>query len=161
MTRLRDRGRGSCSGREFSIVALLFALFVVAAACGKKGPPRAPELVMPEPITDLKAEVQPKVIALTWSRPTRYVGGKELRDLVGFVIFRKDVATSCPTCPAPYRELVSLGVEDQERFVKKKRFAFADRELSRDRIYYYRVFSQLRDGSLSEPSNEAQAVWRP
>jgi hypothetical protein len=136
-------------------------LFVFAAACGKKGAPRAPELATPEPITDLKAEVQPKAVTLTWSRPTKYVDGQELRDLAGFVIFRKDVATSCPTCPAPYRELASLGVEDQERFVKKKRFAFADQELSRDRIYSYRVFSQLRDGSLSEPSNEAQVVWRP
>jgi hypothetical protein len=131
------------------------------SACGKKGPPRAPELATPEPITDLKAEAQPKVITLTWSRPTRYVDGKELRDLAGFVIFRKDVATSCPTCPVPYRELASVGVEDRERFVKKKRFAFADQELSRDRIYHYRVFSQLSDGSLSEPSNEAQAVLRP
>jgi hypothetical protein len=154
-SRIEDRGW------RIAGFGLLLCVAVLSLACGKKGPPRAPELATPEPITDLKAEVQPKAVVLTWSRPMRYVDGKELRDLAGFVIFRKDVAASCPTCPAPYRELASVGVEDQERFVKKKRFALADQELIRDRIYHYRVFSQLRDGSLSEPSNEAQAVWRP
>ncbi|MGH7829846.1 MAG: hypothetical protein ACREP8_06670 [Candidatus Binatia bacterium] len=129
--------------------------------CGKKGDPRAPELAMPETIRDLRAGVEDRGVVLTWSRPTRYVDGKDLRDLAGFVIFRKDVSKNCPDCPVPYRQRAEVNVEDQEKFVKKREYRFVDQELTPQTIYRYRVFSKLRDGSLSEPSNEVEAAWRP
>jgi hypothetical protein len=107
----------------------------------------------------LKAEAQAKAIALTWSRPTRYVEGRALRDLAAFVIFRQDVSKSCPDCPVPFRERAKVSVEDQEKFIQKKRFAFIDQELLPQTTYRYRVFSQLADGTLSNPSNEVEVVW--
>jgi hypothetical protein len=130
-------------------------------ACGKKGDPRAPELATPETIRDLRARAEDRGISLTWTRPTRYVDGKELRDLAGFVIFRKDVSKSCPDCPVPYRQRAEVNVEDQEKFAKKKEYRFVDQELTPQTAYRYRVFSKLFDGSLSNPSNEVEADWRP
>jgi hypothetical protein len=141
--------------------AILSALMLLAFACGKKGNPRAPELSVPRTIKDLKAEARTKGVTLSWSRPTEYVDGKELRDLVGFVIFRKELPATCPECTVPYRERASVSVEDQEKFVKTKKFGFIDSEVNPQRIYRYRVFSQLRDGSLSDPSNEVEVAWRP
>ena len=142
----------------FFIFYCCLALF---AACGKKGDPRAPELATPEVIKDLRAEAGAGGVALTWSRPTRFIDGREIRDLAGFVIFRKELPASCLECPSPYRERSAVNVEDQEKFVKTKRFRFVDQELAPKTVYRYRVFSKLTDGSLSDPSNEAGITWRP
>jgi hypothetical protein len=138
------------------LVAL--TLLTLAFACGRKGDPRAPELVIPTTITNLSARSGPGSISLTWSRPTEYVDGTELKDLASFVIFRKEVSQSCPDCPVPYRQLTIVNVEDQQKFVKKKQYRFDDQEVRPKAIYRYRVSSQLFDGSLSAPSNEVEIV---
>ena len=145
---------------QFAIFILIFSLASLVG-CGKKGDPRAPEQAMPEVIQDLKAEAESRGIVLTWTRPQRYVDGKELRDLAGFVNFRKELSQSCPECQVPYRERTAVNVEDQQKFIKRRRFRFVEEELSPKTIYRYRVFTQLLDGSLSEPSNEVEVVWRP
>ena len=137
------------------IVALL------ATGCGKKGEPRAPELATPQTIKNLTAKPDPAGVALTWRRPTEYVDGKELTDLTGFVIFRKDLSPACPECPVPYRPLATVNVEDREKFVKQKQYRFIDENVQPQSIYRYRVSSQLRDGSLSEPSNEVEITRGP
>jgi hypothetical protein len=138
------------------LVALIFVS--LAFACGKKGDPRAPELAIPRTISNLSARSGPAGIALTWSRPTEYVDGTELKDLASFVIFRKEISQSCPDCPVPYRQLTIVNVEDQEKFVKQKQYRFEDQEVRPKAIYRYRISSQLFDGSLSAPSNEVEIV---
>ncbi len=153
--RKRDR-------RLVSRIGVLLGIAVISlSACGKKGDPRAPELAVPETIKDLKVQAEGRGIALTWSRPARYVDGKDLRDLAGFVIFRKELSKTCPECPVPYRERTTVNVEDQEKFIKKRQFRFVDQELTPQTIYRYRVFSRLMDESLSDPSNEVEVAWRP
>jgi hypothetical protein len=149
-------------GKGGPLFLLIFSFgLVFPYACGKKGDPRAPELVAPEPIKDLRAEAGAGGVVLTWSRPTRYLDGREIRDLAGFRIFRQELPRSCPECPAPFRERASVNVEDREKFVKTKRFRFVDQELKPETVYRYRVISQLTDGSLSDPSNEREITWRP
>jgi hypothetical protein len=138
------------------LVALI--LLTAALACGKKGDPRAPELAIPRTISNLSARSGPAGISLTWSRPTEYVDGSELKDLASFVIFRKEISQSCPDCPVPYRQLTTVNVEDHEKFVQKRQYRFDDKEVRPKAIYRYRVSSQLFDGSLSAPSNEVEIV---
>jgi hypothetical protein len=138
------------------LVALI--LLTAALACGKKGDPRAPELAIPRTISNLSARSGPAGISLIWSRPTEYVDGSELKDLASFVIFRKEISQSCPDCPVPYRQLTTVNVEDQEKFVKQRQYRFDDKEVRPKAIYRYRVSSQLFDGGLSAPSNEVEVV---
>jgi hypothetical protein len=142
----------------FVLGGLIVLLFI---GCGKKGEPRAPELAMPELIKNLTAKPDRNGIVLTWSRPTEYVDGKPLTDLTGFVIFRKDLSPTCPECPVPYRPLTAVNVEDREKFVKQKQYRFIDENAQAQMIYRYRVSSQLKDGSLSNPSNEVEATRGP
>jgi hypothetical protein len=135
---------------------LVLMLAVAVSACGRKGEPRAPELATPKLITNLAARSTADGVVLTWNRPTEYVDGSELKDLVGFVIFRKEISQSCLDCPVPYRELTRVNVEDREKFVRLKQYRFDDREVRATTIYRYRVASQLADGSLSGPSNEVE-----
>lgn len=135
---------------------LVLMLVVAGSACGKKGDPRAPELVTPKLITNLAARSTADGVALTWNRPTEYVDGSALKDLASFVIFRKEISQSCLDCPVPYRQLTTVNVEDREKFVRLKQYRFDDREVRSNTIYRYRVASQLFDGSLSGPSNEVE-----
>jgi|SRR3989304_400990 len=143
------------------IVSLALLVLLATAGCGKKGDPRAPELVIPEGIKNLSARQEKAGVSLTWSRPTQYIGGRELKDLANFVIFRKEISPSCADCPVPYRQLTTVYVEDQEKFSKQKQYRFVDMETQPKTTYRYRVSAQLKDGSLSEPSNEVEIVRGP
>ncbi len=157
LPRIEDRG-----SRIAIFHFLLLALIAVSViGCGSKGALRTPEGAMPETIKDLNGRAGNQGINLTWTRPTRYVDGKELNDLAGFVIFRKELSKTCPECPVPYRQRAAVNVEDQLKFRKGKQFGFVDQELQPQTIYRYRVFSKLMDDSLSDPSNEVQVVWKP
>jgi hypothetical protein len=136
-------------------------LVLFFSGCGKKGDPRAPELATPRVIENLRAASVANGVALTWSRPTEYVDGSELKDLVGFAIFRKDISPTCVDCPVPYRPLTTVDIEDREKFVKQKQYRYLDEEAQQKMIYRYRVSSQLKDGSLSEPSNEVEITRGP
>ena len=143
------------------LVALALMPVLFLSGCGKRGDPRAPELATPRVIENLRATSVPNGVALTWSRPTQYVDGSELKDLVGFAIFRKDISPTCVDCPAPYRPLTTVDIEDREKFVKQKQYRYVDEEAQQKMIYRYRVSSQLKDGSLSEPSNEVEITRGP
>jgi hypothetical protein len=143
------------------LVALALMPVLFLPGCGKRGDPRAPELATPRVIENLRAAPVPNGVALTWSRPTEYVDGSELKDLVGFAIFRKDISPTCVDCPVPYRPLTTVDIEDREKFVKQKQYRYLDEEAQQKMIYRYRVSSQLKDGSLSEPSNEVEITRGP
>ena len=139
-------------------IALVMLLCVAlwSSACGKKGEPRAPELVAPKPIQNLSARIDATGVTLTWNRPTEYVDGRALKDLASFVIFRKELSASCPDCPVPYRPLTTVFVEDHEKFIKQKQYRYIDMEVRPQAMYRYRVSPQLTDGSLGGPSNEVE-----
>jgi len=155
----------ACRSVRFSSCAygalLAVVIVLLCAGCGKKSAPRAPELAIPEPINDLRGAAGKKGISLGWTRPKQYVDGKSLDDLAGFVLFRKGTPADCPTCQVPFRERIVMNVEDQDKFIKKTKYAFQDRELEANTVYRYRVFSRLFDGSLSQPSNEVIVEWKP
>ena len=140
-------------------LALMTSLFL--SGCGKIGDLRAPELATPKVIEDLRATSVPNGVALAWRRPTQYVDGRELKDLMGFVIFRKEISPTCVDCPAPYRPLTTVDLEDREKFIKQKQYRYVDEEVQQKMTYRYRVSSQLKDGSLSEPSNEVEIARGP
>ncbi len=162
-TRKRQQARGM---REVRLIFLFYCLLLLAfglplSGCGKKGDPRAPELVIPETIRSLTARQDKGGVALTWSRPTQYLDGQAIKDLTSFVIFRKEIPPSCADCPVPYRQLTTVYVEDQEKFIRQKQYRFVDEQVQSKATYRYRVSSQLIDGSLSEPSNEVEIVRGP
>ena len=144
-----------------AVLALALMLAFLPQGCGKKADPRAPELATPRVIDNLTARAVANGVALTWRRPTEYVDGSELKDLAGFVIFRKDISPTCLDCPVPYRPLTTLDVEDHEKFVKQKQYRYVDEEAQDKMTYRYRVSSQLKDGSLSQPSNEVEITRGP
>ena len=142
-------------------VLCLLLLLALAAGCGRKGVPRAPELVVPAAITDLTARVEDRGIRLGWSRPRVTLDGRALTDLAAFVVLRKGTRADCPECGAAYRERAVVRVEDEGRFIKRTKYGFTDRELRVGTLYRYRVRIRLSDGTASGPSNEVSVAWQP
>jgi len=166
MNRTGKRQQQARGNREIRMIFIFYCLMLLAfglplSGCGKKGDPRAPELVIPQTIRSLTARQDKAGVALTWSRPTQYVDGQALKDLTSFVIFRKEIPPSCADCSVPYRPLTTVFVEDQEKFIRQKQYRFVDEQVQPKATYRYRISSQLKDGSLSEPSNEIEIVRGP
>src|SRR2546427_11004151 len=127
-------------------VACVLALGAALTGCGVKGPPIAPELARPEPIVNLRAAADASGIKLSWDRPLRYVSGRTIRDLEGFVILRADG-------DGPMEPLVELPVNDQERFAPQSGFSYVDGEAVLGRRYVYEIVSRTTDGYASVASN--------
>ncbi|PYM48562.1 MAG: hypothetical protein DME14_11305, partial [Candidatus Rokuibacteriota bacterium] len=70
------------------------------AACGRKGPPAAPEARVPRAAGDLAVVVRASTIELSWTNPTRRVDGTPLRDLTLARVFRVDDAGGGEPKPA-------------------------------------------------------------
>ncbi len=156
-TGIQEWRRGVAAGRLCLLLLLAAAL---AAGCGKKGAPRAPELVMPVAISDLKLVLEDRSIRLGWSHPRKALDGQPLTDLEAFVVYRMSTAADCPDCRAAYNERAVVNVEDEGRFFKQSDYGFTDTELRTGTVYRYRVRVRLSDGSLGRPSNEVSIVWR-
>lgn len=151
----RRRNPSSSSERIRVVVAWACALLLTASlnlACGRKTPPRAPELVLPETVETLAAANGADGVLLTWKRPERYTGGGRMRDLGGFRIERAVEAS-------PFTPLAELPVTDHDRFRQLKNFSYLDAQATPGQAYRYRLFSFTLDGYVSAPSSEA-AIMR-
>jgi hypothetical protein len=140
--------------RVIAIGIVIISLVVVVGVaiglpgCGVKNAPIPPEYAAPERILDLRAQADPGGIKLTWSRPTRYVGGHSMRDLSAFVIKRAD-GDGLMTA------LVNIPVTDQERFQLEEEFSYLDGETKMGNRYRYSVTAEAA-GYHGDPSNEVE-----
>jgi predicted small lipoprotein YifL len=71
-------------------LAALALAALALVACGRKGPPVAPERRVPAPVADLAGLVRPDAIELTWSVPGRRADGTPLRDAAAATVFRTE-----------------------------------------------------------------------
>jgi hypothetical protein len=125
-------------------IAPLVSLFL--CACGVKSPPVPPDQTKPMQISDLRAANDPYGIDLYWSRPTRYQGGRQMRDLGEFIILRAQGGED-------FQPLVELPVTDQERFAPQRSFVYLDGETDVGATYRYEIISRTMDGYASQSSN--------
>lgn len=126
---------------------LVIGTLLIAAGCGVKSAPLAPELARPERIADLRATPDANGIKLSWGRPTRYTGGHTMRDLGGFVILR------APSRRGRMEPLAELPVTDRERFAVEHEFSYIDNETVVGQAYRYAIVSRTLDGYVSDASN--------
>src|SRR5215510_3076527 len=139
------------------LLSMAISLFVFSA-CGSKTPVRPPELVAPEPISDLTLEVESKGIQLHWGRPQKYADGSDMDDLGGFVVLRA-VQNGQGTL-GTFSQVATVPVEDRDRFRKAKKFSYTDEQLAAGTLYRYRVQVFTLDGYYSSPSNTVELVWK-
>jgi len=124
---------------------------LVLAACGRKGPPIAPELVQPLPPTGLVASRTPEGVKVGWRRPTRTSGGRSLDDLDRFLVERAQG-------DGPFALVHTLVVEDRERFRPASRFEWIDGDADPSERWCYRVLAVTLDGYRSPPAGPVEIL---
>jgi hypothetical protein len=153
------------AGRRRPLARVLAtALVAVAAlgACGRKGPPVAPERRVPQPVTDLRGLVREDGIELAWSVPRRRVDNTRLVDAGAARVFRTDDAGQGDPRPAlltrdhipGYTEIGTIKLGDAPSpLVQNGRIVFPDRRnLALGRRYTYVVVTDDAQGRTSPPS---------
>jgi hypothetical protein len=137
-------------------------LIVALAACGRVGPPVAPQLREPRPATELSATVDAGLIELSWANPERRIDNSPLRDLALVRLFRvEDTGAGEPRSAlrsrgqiAGYEEVATVRLAaPAPATVDGRRVALADRQgLAYGRRYTYVILVEDAQGRLSPPS---------
>ena len=148
-----------------SAARLLVLLLAVGAlaACGRKGPPIAPELRLPAAPANLRAAVDERSVVLTWTVTTRRMDNSRLRTVEVYKLYRREEA---PDAGQPKAAMLSSGrVVGYERIatveteapapaqIQGPTVTWVDRQgLSVGRRYVYVVTAEDERGRSSAPS---------
>lgn len=138
--------------RRLAVLAIAtIATAAVSIGCGVKSPPIPPEEARPERIVDLHGVSVREGIRLSWGRPTRYAGGKDMRDLAGFTVMRS-------AGDEPFDKLTWVPITDQGRFRIQREFNYIDTGATLGHAYRYAVIARTTDDYESQPSNVVTMV---
>ncbi|PYN81598.1 MAG: hypothetical protein DMD96_10115 [Candidatus Rokuibacteriota bacterium] len=158
-------------GRGRRLAACLGLAALVLAACGKKGPPVAPEMRAPLPIADLTGAVHASAIELAWTPPNRRVDHTRLRDLAQTRIFRLEDGGGAEPKSAMlvdgrivgYREIASIRADEPAPVVARgNRLVFTDRQaLAYGRRYTYVVIAGDSQGRVGPPATRVSVSYVP
>jgi predicted small lipoprotein YifL len=139
---------------------LLLVLLATLSGCGKRGALVPPEALVPAPINDLAATQRGNFLQVSWTAPTKLEGGGHLKDLAGFILFRRVVLPTnqdCDTCPGAYAERARIGLDYLKDVTRSgNRYLFDDYDLKADQTYQYKVRSFSAEGTESRDSNRAR-----
>ena len=136
-------------GRLFVMIVLITLL----AGCGRRGALVPPSSTVPAAVADLRADQKGDRFYVTWSAPASEAGGKPLKDLAGFRLFRREVLPpeeDCESCPTAYRLLQQVDLEYPKGVqVDNNRYIYTDTGLKDGATYQYKLVSYNRDGAES------------
>jgi predicted small lipoprotein YifL len=139
--------------------AVVFLILTTLCGCGKRGALIAPEALVPAPISNLAVLQQGDHFQISWSAPTKEQGGAHLKDLAGFILFRRVLLPAnqdCEECAGAYAERARIDLQYlQDTRLVGNLYLFDDRDLKKELTYQYKVRSLSADGAQSRDSNKA------
>ena len=157
-------GNDSMKRQKYSttlfILLLVVCWIIAAAGCGKKGPPRAPEQILPPPVSDLRARVVNGNMTLYWSVPP------EPEDvtvsLEGYYVLKASSlagADMCAECPRIYHiaaePLISMATLQKDGRVQ---MTYVE-QLRRGFRYTYKVRGFTKYGNTGDDSNTIEFLY--
>lgn len=151
------------AGPAVALHALLFfvSLSVLLAACGKKGPPRPPEAIAPDPIEFFEARGTVDGVQLRWQAPQRDASGEPLTDLAGFVVQRNRYSKERSP---DFEEIALIEVrpedgEEQAPSRKPVSYAYEDSDVQPGSQYEYMVLPINDDGVEGRPASVLRVTF--
>ncbi|ACH40634.2 lipoprotein, putative [Citrifermentans bemidjiense Bem] len=146
--------RGICCG------FILAATLALLSGCGKKGPLVPPEALVPAPVTNLALAQKDGRFQVRWSAPSKQEGGAALKDLAGFLLFKRVVLPpndDCEECATAYGEPVKIEIEYPKAAKRSGNFwVYDDRDLTTGKLYQYKLRSFTTAGVQSKDSNRVR-----
>ena len=145
--------------KHFLFFLLLFLLITFSfSACGKRGDPLPPSLVVAEKISDLRLVVKPGERFLAWSMPKKNSDGTKPVDLTAFKIRLKKVAKdldSCRFCDEGFFDYKTINLLKPEiGYQLGTTFYLPVPDIMSDFVYVFSVTSLNSRGWSSEVSNK-------
>jgi fibronectin type 3 domain-containing protein len=149
------------SGASRWLVGLALAGLALGA-CGKKGPPVAPERRLPVAASALRAHIDEESVVVEWTIPRTRADGSALRDLSSVRLYRREEGDGVPVKPAMlsagrivgYEEIASVRLDSPApAVVRGNTMEWVDRTgLVPGRRYVYVVTATDSVGRISAPS---------
>ncbi|MFQ5829737.1 MAG: fibronectin type III domain-containing protein [Candidatus Methylomirabilia bacterium] len=153
--------------RRLLLLALIGGL--ATSACGKKGPPVAPERRLPARVSALTATVQGEAVVLSWTNPASRADGTRLRDLTTLRVYRRHERRDGEPKPAMLARGKVIGFDQVATIrlatpvpaqVEGDRVRWTDpTPLTAGERYVYVVTALDSIGRSSPPSERAVAVF--
>lgn len=139
---------------------LLLLTALLLPGCGKKGPLIPPEAFAPGAVATLAVDQKEDRFFVSWAAPANDAGGRPLKDLAGFRLYRREVLPpneDCEECPTAYRLVKTVDLEYlQDVRLYGNRYVFTDGGLENGKTYQYKVIAFQKDGSEGAASNRAR-----
>ena len=139
---------------------LMLTLFTLLAGCGKKGALVPPEALAPAPVSNLAVSQKGDRFQVSWSAPTKEEAGAPLKDLAGFLLFRRvplPPTEDCEECPSAYAQPVRIDLAYPQGIRRiGNLILFDDFDLKTGKSYQYKVRAYTFDGVQSRDSNKAR-----
>ena len=145
-----------------AVLAVVLAVGVLAA-CGKKGPPVAPELRIPTGPAALRGSVEGESIVVSWTAPGTRVDGSRLRSIDRYKLYRREEDAAGPPKTAMlssgrvvgYDEIATIRTDSPApATIQGSSVTWVDhRALSTGRRYVYVVTAEDALGRTSAPSD--------
>jgi hypothetical protein len=146
---------------QIAVCLLPLALCVIMMSCGRKAPPVPPGTIRPKTINDLRYQITPKGVTLTWGVPVRNTDGSPLARIEGFDLFKAEVESegTCTECPPPFGRPIEIpfGAKPEEA----RQMIYEDRTLVSGRRYIYEVRTVKGWFNVGDPSNRISLAWHP
>lgn len=150
-------------------LATVVVTLLGAGACGRRGAPVAPELRLPQAVSDLSGTVRADGIELSWTSPRRRVDNTRMHDATVARVYRTDDAGTGEPKPAllvgdrvaGYTEIASIRLLDTAVPAPPEgRLVYRDTTgLQFGRRYTYVVLTEDGRGRVSPPSGRVSLPY--
>jgi len=140
----------------------LLCLVLLAAACGKKMTPYAPDRVLPAPVREFRLTQEGDALVVSWLLPRENLLGQPLTQVQGCRVYRAAVQGVSPDALRSSDFVLYADIDlayPQRGEVRGEAMLFRDRELAPDHRYYYRVAAYDQDGYLGGWSRTLSHAW--
>ncbi len=146
---------------------LIFLSFIASflPACGKRGIPEPPSLVVPMKISDLRVDVTPGKRQLAWSLPTENADKSKPVDLKGFKVKLKKLSLdqdSCRNCDEGFYDYLELSlIKPDKGSISGSTFYLPVPQVPHGYVYVFSVLSINSRGWFSSVSNKLSVFSLP
>jgi len=150
---------------KYSIRCIILILFLLLAACGRKGPLIPPEALVPAAVDTLRVEQKGWDFRVSWRAPGKEQSGRPLRDLAGFRLLRRQIVPGEPDCSAcsdAWQLLATVDL-DLPRSVQQHDgfYLYRDGGMLPGKAAQYRLVAFSKSGGVSRPATSPVRTLLP
>lgn len=140
----------------------LFALILLAGACGKKLAPVPPDAVLPAAVREFRLAQEGDALVLSWLLPRENLLGQPLTQIQGCRLLRAELKGVEPVPPGVADFVVLADIDlayPRAGEVRGEAVVYQDRNLTPGKRYYYRVAAYDQDKYVGAWSRTLSHAW--